>query len=113
MQVEPAPFGPLEVEGESIELSATSQPDKTVVSNLNVGSKDLLILPPRHRGDAVGGDDQVVACGVIVRICDFGLEDQLYSQVGGPALQDFQQLDTGNTAETVSTGGNLPVFEKD
>jgi len=80
---------------------------------LNVGFEDVLVLSPRHRRDAIGGDDQVVACRVIIGVGDFGLEDQFHSQVSGPSLQNFQQLDAGNPAKTVPRGRNFPVFEED
>src|SRR4051812_30849128 len=53
MQVEPAPFGFLEVEGESVELSPAAQPDKTIATDLNIGLKDAFILAPGDRRGAI------------------------------------------------------------
>src|SRR5262249_21240445 len=44
VQVEPAPFGFLEIESESVKFLAAAQPYKTVSANLNVRLEDLFIF---------------------------------------------------------------------
>src|ERR1700733_3123893 len=69
------------------------------------------MLPPRDRRCPVGSDHQIVFCRVDIRIGDFLLKNQLYSQARGTLLPYLQDLHARDSAESVSTGCNLPPFE--
>src|SRR6267154_1490427 len=91
----------------------TVKPDKTVPANLNVGLENCLILPARNRRCAVGGDDQVVAGSIVIRIGDFRLEGQLYAEAGCAPLEDLQQSDAGDAAKSVAAGSDPAALEED
>src|SRR5229473_3523463 len=112
MQVEPAPLGFLEIEGECVELSAATQPDKAVLPHLNVGLEDMLVFPARDRRRAVRGNHQIVAGRVVIGIGDFGLEDELHAPCNRAPLEDLQQLDASDPAKAVAAGGDLAALEK-
>src|SRR5258707_5432178 len=113
MQVEPAPLGFFEIEGERVELSAAAQPDKAVLPRLNVGLEDVVVLPPCDGRCAVRGNDKIVARRVIIRISDFSLEDQLHTPCHRASLEDLQQLDAGDSAKAVTAGSDLAALEED
>src|SRR5579872_5165715 len=113
VQVEPAPPGFFEIKGEGIKLPAAAQPDKTVLTSLNVGLEDMLVLSASHGRGAVGGDEQIAARRVVIRIGDFRLEEQFHAESGRALLEDLQQLDAGDPTESVAAGGNLTAFKED
>src|SRR5579884_1632714 len=113
VQVEPAPFGFAEIEREGVELFARPQPDETIGPNLNVGPEYVFVFAPRGRGDAIRGNNEVIVRGVIVRIFDFGFKDEVYAQACGALLQNLEQLDARDPAETMAAGGCLGAFEED
>src|SRR5215831_4923184 len=113
VQVEPAPLGLLEVEGECVQLFAATEPDEPIVARLYVRFENLLVLLARDRGCAIRGDHQVVVHGVVIGIGDLGLEEQLDAQSGRPLLKYVQQLETGDPAKPVTTGCNFSALEMD
>ena len=112
MEIEPAPFRFLEVEGKCVKLSAAAQPDEAVAPDLDVGLENMLVLFARNRRCAVRGNYQIILAGVVVGIGDFGLEDEFHAEVGRALLQDLQQPDAGDPAKAVATRSDPVAFEE-
>ena len=113
MEIEPSPRRVSEVEGERVELRRAAQPDEAIVATLDVRSEHGLVFLARDRRDAIGRDDEIVVGGVVVRVRDLRLEPQLHAQVGRAPLQDLQERDARDAAETVTAGGDRPPLEVD
>jgi hypothetical protein len=113
VQIEPAPLGFLEIEGESVELLSAAQPDEAIFPDLNVGLQEFFETPAGNGCGAVRRDHQVVLAGILFGVGDFGFKDQLYAQAGGALLENLQELHTGDAAKSVTSRSELAAFEKD
>ena len=99
----PAMFVAAERKGEIVQRQGGSQPAEAIGTPVHFGAEFFGIRAAHHGGDAVAGDNQVVAVHVQLRqVGDVGIESQGNAKLLATVMQGIQQLKARQAAEAVA-----------
>jgi hypothetical protein len=103
----------LEPEGEGIERARRSHPDKAVWPQVGLWLEMICVGFADAAVDAVGRNDQIITARQHCWIVDLLLEQQFYTKLPRPVLQEHQQRPARAAAEAVAADAVRIALEMD